>query len=147
MHGTGILGTTIRQLILVLLLFGMTGTTAELVLLEHFEDWRQKLPLGLLSLGAISAVLALARPSKSSLRFLQATMLTLVGAGVLGVYYHYVGNAEFELEMRPAMRGLELVKESLMGAFPALAPGAMVQFGLLGLLHTFRHPLLTDDKS
>lgn len=69
-------------------------------------------------------------------------MVAFVAAGLLGLYYHYTGNSEFELEMRPSMEGFELVWESLKGATPALAPGTLVQFGLLGLLHTFKHPLL-----
>jgi hypothetical protein len=35
-----------------------------------------------------------------------------------------------------------LFREALSGATPALAPGTMVQFGLLGLLYTYRHPRL-----
>jgi len=49
-------------------------------------------------------------------------------------------NVEFELEMRPSMAGMELVMESLSGAMPAMAPGAMAQLGFLGLLVCFRHP-------
>jgi NO-binding membrane sensor protein with MHYT domain len=136
------LGTTLRRLILFLLLFGLLGTTGELVLIEHFEDWRQKLPLVAMALGCVVATMALLRPSRRTLRVLQSTMVVFVAAGLLGLYYHYTGNAEFELEMRPSMEGFELVWESLKGATPALAPGTLVQFGLLGLLHTFKHPLL-----
>ena len=35
-----------------------------------------------------------------------------------------------------------VVDERLTGATPALAPGAMVQLGLIGLAYTFRHPAL-----
>lgn len=136
------MGTTLRRLILFLLLFGLLGTTGELVLIEHFEDWRQKLPLVAMALGCVVATMALLRPSRRTLRVLQSTMVVFVAAGLLGLYYHYTGNAEFELEMRPSMEGFELVWESLKGATPALAPGTLVQFGLLGLLHTFKHPLL-----
>ena len=47
---------------------------------------------------------------------------------------------EFELEMYPDLAGWKLFKDSMMGATPALAPGAMVQIGLIGLAWTLRHP-------
>ena len=59
---------------------------------------------------------------------------------------HYRGNAEFELEMMPALGGLDLFWKSMQGATPALAPGAMVQIGLVGLAYCFRHPLLSGSR-
>ncbi|MFB3131882.1 MAG: hypothetical protein ACE10K_05095, partial [Rhodothermales bacterium] len=50
--------------------------------------------------------------------------------------------AEFELEMYPTLKGLELFWESIKGATPALAPGTMIQLGLLGWAYTYRHPAL-----
>jgi len=132
--------TTLRQLILGLLLLGTAGTAGELLLLDHVEGWQQKLPLGALAAGALAAGFALLRPSGLTLRALQWVMTGLILTGLAGFYYHYTGNAEFEVEMRPSIRGFELVWESLTGATPALAPGTMVLFGLLGMLHTFRHP-------
>ena len=69
-------------------------------------------------------------------------MAMYVGSGALGMYFHLKANVEFELELHPTVRGMELVIESLTGAMPALAPGTMTQLGLLGLLITFRHPAL-----
>jgi hypothetical protein len=46
--------------------------------------------------------------------------------------------------MNPALAGFELVRESLSGATPALAPGTMIQLGLIGLAYTYRHPRLGD---
>jgi hypothetical protein len=37
---------------------------------------------------------------------------------------------------------MPLLWKVMSGAAPALAPGAMVQLGLLGLIYTFRHPAL-----
>ena len=69
-------------------------------------------------------------------------MAAFVIAGVAGVILHYRGNAEFELEMHPAVRGFDLFRDAMMGATPALAPGTMAQLGLLGLASTYRHPRL-----
>jgi hypothetical protein len=65
----------------------------------------------------------------------------LLSAG-LGIYFHLKANVEFELELHPSMAGLELIVETLKGAMPALAPGAMAQLGLIGLLVCYRHPAL-----
>jgi hypothetical protein len=69
-------------------------------------------------------------------------MVSYVLAAGVGLYLHLKANVEFELELRPTMADTELILETLKGAIPALAPGVMVQLGLLGLLACFRHPAL-----
>jgi hypothetical protein len=118
----------------------MTGTTAELIFLEHYEEFWQWVPIALLGGGLIVAVLAAVRPRWWVLRALQVLGALFVVAGVLGVILHYTGNVEFELEMAPAMRGRTLVWESLRGATPALAPAALAWLGLLGIACTWGHP-------
>ncbi len=137
---------TLRALILSVLLAGMLGTLAELYLLEHTEDWWQLVPLYLLGMGPFVVVWSMLQPSPASLRSLQALMALYVLAGLLGTYQHYTGNAEFELAMYPSRAGFELFWESLKGATPALAPGTMTMFGLLGLVAIFRHPGLASKE-
>ena len=50
-------------------------------------------------------------------------MALFVLSGGIGVALHYRGNVEFELEMYPSLSGLELVRKTLTGATPVLAPG------------------------
>ena len=69
-------------------------------------------------------------------------MVLFVLSGFTGQWLHYQGNVEFELEMYPSRQGLELVWEALGGAYPSLAPGTMILFGLLGLAACIRHPAL-----
>ncbi len=134
----------LRSLLLAFLLFGVLGTLAELYLLEHYEDWWQLVPLLLLGVAApVIARCCWALPSAATLRALQGLMLPLIIAGALGVYQHYTGNAEFELEMYPSRAGFELFWESLKGATPALAPASLSWLGLIGLAYSFRHPALT----
>jgi hypothetical protein len=132
----------LRRILLAVFLLWALGTLAELILLEHYEDWWQLLPLVLLGASPIAVALLILRPGAASLRSFQMLMLLLVAAGGIGVYQHYSGNVEFELEMYPSRGGFELIWESLKGATPALAPGAVAQLGLLGLAYCFRHPLL-----
>ena len=62
------------------------------------------------------------------------------GLGAVGLFLHLKANVEFELELHPDNGGWPLVQETLTGAIPALAPGAMFQLGLLGMLFCWRHP-------
>lgn len=132
----------LRRILLAVFLLGALGTLAELILLEHYEDWWQLLPLALLGASPVAVALMILRPGAASVRSFQMLMLVLVAAGGIGVYQHYTGNVEFELEMYPSRGGFELIWESLKGATPTLAPGAVAQLGLLGLAYCFRHPLL-----
>ena len=122
------------RLLLAILALGVLGTLAELLLLEHTEDTWQWTPIVLLALGWLVLGWEASRPGRWSRATLRVLMLCYVVAGVGGLYLHYRGNVEFELEMSPGMAGWELFSEAMMGATPALAPGAMILFGLLGLL-------------
>jgi hypothetical protein len=141
-----------RQLTLYLLLLGVSGVAAELILLEHYEDPWQWTPIALLVGGGVVGTAVAVRPSKPLIRTLRAVMAAYVLAAGLGVFFHLKANVEFERELRPSIGGSELIVETLKGAMPALAPGAMAQLGLLGLLATYKHPKLnprtsTDDES
>ena len=129
---------------LLLFLFGAAGLGLELLLLGHFAEPWQWTPLVLLGLGLVLGSLMTLRGSRTVVRAFQALMVAyLVGTG-LGIFLHLKSNVEFELELRPTMAGGELILESLRGAMPALAPGALAQLGLLGLLITYKHPQLSD---
>ena len=133
---------TLRRVLLALVALGAAGLVAELLLLEHYESAWQFTPLILLGVVLVAVVVVARRPSLASVRFFQAVMVLCVAAGMVGVFLHYDGNVEFELEREPLRRGLDLFWEAMRGATPALAPGAMAQLGLLGLVYTYRHPAL-----
>ena len=133
----------LRRGLLLVFLLGSVGLGAELLLLGHFEEWRQLVPLVLLGCGLV----------------LSAARLILQGSvPAAPVSPHHAGfrrrrvagllvsseraNMEFELELYPTLAGLELLSGALAGALPALAPGALLQLGLVGLLYTYRHPAL-----
>lgn len=135
---------TFRRALTLLLAAGLLGTALELVLMDHLEDWWQRIPLALIA--AALGVLCwhwLAR-SKTSIYAIRGVMLLFLASAAAGIILHAKGNREFALETKPALAGGELVTEMLTGAFPALAPGTMALLGLLGLLVTWRHPALDD---
>jgi hypothetical protein len=134
---------TSRRLILFILLLGMVGTLVELVLLAHDEDVNQWIPLVLLALGTLSMVWAAIRPARRVIRLVQILMAFFILAGMVGVVLHFQANMEFQTELDPSASGLPLWMKAIRAkAPPALAPGVMVQLGLLGLVYTFRHPSL-----
>jgi hypothetical protein len=132
----------IRILLLALFGFGVVGSSVELLLLGHTEDVWQLSPLILMGLSLAAMVWLAIDERPVSVRVFKIMMLLSVVSGLIGVYLHYRGNVEFELEMYPGLSGMELFWEALKGATPSLAPGTMLVLGLLGLLYTFRHPTL-----
>lgn len=135
--------TTIRTALFAILLLGMIGSGAELLLLSHTEDLRQWIPLVLLGAGLLTATWHGIYSSALSVRVLQTILLGYILSGFVGMYFHYQGSAEFKLETNPSLSGWALFREAIRAkAPPLLAPGAMVQLGLLGLAYTYRHPAL-----
>ena len=132
----------IRLYLLATLLLGLLGMGTELLLIGHFETIQQRIPLVLLGLGIATTCWHAAAPKRTTVRTLQVVMTLCVVSGVVGVGLHYQGNEEFELEMYPAMQGIELVEKVLTGATPVLAPGSMALLGLIGLTHSYRHPAI-----
>jgi hypothetical protein len=129
---------SLRQLILALVVFGIVGLEIELALLRHAESFSQWLPHIALLVGLVVTAAVYFRPQPGVLRVFQALMVMYLIVGALGVYFHLKGNVEFALERDPSLSGLRLFWKALRGATPALAPGALAQLGLLGLLYTYR---------
>lgn len=135
--GTAAPESALRRLLLALVLLGAAGLIAELLLLEHWEEWTQWLPLAVLTAVIVSALALWLRPTPRSGRVFRAVMVVTLLTGVAGLALHFTGNRAFELEMDARLSGWRLAWYALRGATPALAPGAMIQLALLGLLATY----------
>ena len=141
-------GVLLRRLLLSLLLFGLVGTTAELVLLKHYESAWMFAPFASIVVAAGATLARLARPSRSSVTWLRFLMLPLLAAGVGGAYLHYRGGLSFQADMDPTLPRWQMFWKVLrMQAPPVLAPGVLIQLGLLGLASTYRDPLLAPGSS
>jgi hypothetical protein len=123
-------------MIAAIFLFGSVGTGAELLLMEHTEGVWQNVPLVLVAIGCSGLAMMAIKPGRAQLRAFQLVMTLFVASGLAGLWLHYRGNVEFELELRPGSSGLELFRESMMGATPALAPGTMILLGAVGLAYS-----------
>lgn len=104
-----------------LVVLGTAGVSVELVVLAHYTDWNQRIPLVVSSIGLLAAFWVVLTPGLTGLRVWQFAMLLFVGTGITGITMHR-----------------DVVTETVIP--PLLAPGSFIQLGLLGLLYTFRHP-------
>jgi len=133
----------LRTFLLALVVFGMVGTAADLLLLGHYEDALQLPPLALIVVGLAVAIWAWMSRSAGAVMAMRVTMVLFLVTGAAGVVLHYEGNSEFQREMDPSIDGWPLAVKAIRAkAPPALAPAAMIQIGLLGLLYTYRHGAL-----
>lgn len=139
---------TIRGILLAILVLGMLGTGTELLLIKHTEDPKQWIPLLLIAASFFVLIWHAAQRRRRSLRFFQAVMIAFIVAGVVGFYFHYRGSVEFKLESKPSLKGWALFWEAMGSkAPPPLAPGVMIQLGLIGLAYAYRHPVLVASKN
>ena len=130
--------SALRRILLVTLIAGVGGMGLELLFIGHVADWLQLVPVVLLAGGLIALVWHAASPGRASVHAVRVAMTLFVGSGLIGVGLHYRGNREFEREMYPSMAGVELVRRTLTGATPVLAPGSMTLLGLVGLAAVYR---------
>jgi len=128
----------LRRWILVILVLGLLGTVTELVLLEHYEQPLQFVPLVLIVAAFGVLWWEFSRRDLASRRATQIVMALFVLAGFVGFAAHFLGSAEYQLELNPDMSNWELLEKILRAkAPPLLAPGMMLQLGLLGLAYVF----------
>lgn len=121
-----------KQFVILALLFMMVGTALDLYLLDHYEGKLQLIPLVCITTSLVVMLLLLISPKKWLVIFFQLLMVLSALSGIYGIYLHLWANYEFELEMKPSMKGWELFTESLSGALPALAPASMIVLALIG---------------
>jgi hypothetical protein len=127
---------TLRGWVLVVLVLGLTGTVVELILLRHYEQPMQLVPVALIVLSAAALAWNVVRRDATSLNALMIVMTLCVLASVAGVIAHFHGSAEFQLELDPSIGRWDLLMKVLQAkAPPLLAPGMMMQLGLLGLAY------------
>lgn len=136
----------IRRGLLAVLVFGCVGLIGELVLLEHYSEVNQLPPLVLSVLGIVAVIAHWIGSGAKSVRALQVVGLLMVLSGAVGVYFHGEENIEHAREEAEEYgeptSGSAFWMSVVKGEAPALAPGTMIQFGLLALLYAYRHPAL-----
>jgi hypothetical protein len=128
----------LRLWVLGVLVLGLIGTVTELILLEHYEQALQFVPLVLIVLAVVVLAWHVLQPGTGSLRAVQIVMALFVLAGFAGALAHFNGSAEYQLELNPDMSNWELLEKIPHAkAPPLLAPGMMLWMGLLGLAYAY----------
>ena len=118
-------------------MFGLVGTAVELLLLGHYENPWQLVPLALVAAGLAVLAWDASRQTPASTRSVRIVMVLFVLSGGVGVLLHYRGNLEFQLEIDASQSRWDLFRKVMQAkAPPALAPGIMTQLGLLGLIYS-----------
>jgi len=120
------------QVILAALFFMLFGTSLELILLGHYEDPQQLIPLVLIGISLFTLFFLFITPNHFLKTIFKLTLCLTALSGIYGTYLHLYANYEFELEMKPTETSWNLFIESLSGALPALAPCSMIVLALLG---------------
>jgi hypothetical protein len=136
----------LRPMLLGLIAIGILGMILDLILLKHYESGWQAVPLALLGALAVATGWLATGRGAARVHLFRSLMGLTVAVGTTGILLHYRGSLEFQTETYPGLGGWELfLKVVRAKSPPALAPGALVQLGLLGLLATYRHPALPED--
>src|SRR5258708_32328248 len=110
----------LRLWILGVLVLGLLGTVVELVLLSHYEQPVQLVPVVLLVLALIVLAWHVMGHSAASLRVLMGLMILFVLAGFAAFVAHFYGSAEFQLDLQPSPSTWELFAKGLRRTAPHL---------------------------
>jgi hypothetical protein len=124
----------VRASLLGILLFGLVGMIVELVLLRHTEGLLELSPIVLLALAVLVVTWDSFSGSRLSRVVLLTTMVGFLASGLAGVWLHYHANLGYERDSNPGASTSEVYRKAVMGSTPTLAPGAMLELGLVGLL-------------
>jgi hypothetical protein len=131
----------LRRFLFFILLLALVGTGAELFLVGHTEDAWQWVPVLLIPLAILLLAWMAAAPTAKLVRAWQGFMFLFLVSGFLGLGLHWKSKLEFKKETDPSLTGMKLFWEAMKPQSPpALAPGIMLQIGLLGLAYAYRHP-------
>jgi hypothetical protein len=135
-------GTVLRRLVLSAFLLGIGGAAAELILIRHIDGVWQAIPLALIGVSFFALVSLWVLPGRTTLLAFRGTTLLMLLSGVIGFCLHLQANIEW-VEEDPSLTGWKLLWQALIRGKnpPALAPGAMIQFAILGLAYTYRYPV------
>lgn len=138
---------SLRRILWGVVGFTLFGVGAELYFLDHFEDAWQWTPVALLGLAALLLLWLALAPRATLVYAWRGLMFLCIASGFVGMYFHALARMEFKQEGNPGLKGAKLFWEAMhTQSPPALAPGVMIQIGLLGLAATIRHPALSKNS-
>ena len=135
----------IRQFLLVISAGVFIMTITELFFLSHWSETIQLLPFVLSGLGLIALALAYFRPSPTTVKILQWSMILIGLCSVIGIYEHMSNNLGFQMEIQPNATTWELIWATLEGANPVLAPGILTLGAAIGWTAAYQYSPLDQE--
>jgi hypothetical protein len=134
----------LRHVLLALPAGAAVGTIGELVLSEHTED-----PIQLVAFALCGVVLAAVgafwlRPRRGTVRALRVAMVVVALGSLVGIVQHFAGNRALVLETQPNLPAGDVLRETLFGGVPLLAPGILALMAAMAWAATYRHPALAE---
>jgi hypothetical protein len=132
----------LRQFLLIISTGVFVMTVAELAFLGHWNKMIQFLPFGLSALGLTTLAFVYFRPNRTTLAIMHWSMIVIGVCSFIGFYEHMSNNYSFWLEVQPNATIWDLIKATLEGDNPVLAPGILLLGAVIGLVAIYRHPLL-----
>jgi len=132
----------LRQFLLIIAAGVFVMTVTELTFLSHWKQTIQFLPFALSGWGLIMLALAYFRPSRGVMTSMRWSMFVIATCSLIGFYEHMSNNYSFWLEVKPTTTTWALIKATLGGANPVLAPGILMLGAVIALMAVYKHPLL-----
>jgi hypothetical protein len=137
----------LRSLLFLLAASLYCGTIADLLAAKHYQSLLQFVPFGLCALGLVTVALVWKRPEPRIVAAARFAMLVIAGGSLLGIYEHIAGNLNFVHEVRPHADGMTLLKATLQGGDPILAPGVLAVAAAVTILATFTSSVITRGSA
>src|SRR4030095_1639941 len=135
----------LRQFLLVISASVFIMTVTELFFLSHWSETIQLLPFALSGLGLITLALAYFRPSPTTVKILQWSMILIGLCSLIGIYEHMSNNLGFQMEIQPNATTWELIWATLEGANPVLAPGILALGAAIGWTAAYQYSPLDQE--
>jgi hypothetical protein len=132
----------LRQFLLIISTGVFIMTVTELTFLSHWSETIQFLPFALSALGLITLGFAYFRPGRATITAMQWSMVVIAVCSLIGFYEHMLNNFAFRLEIAANSTTWELIRATLEGANPVLAPGILTLGAVIGLSAIYKHPAL-----
>lgn len=133
----------LRKWLMALVTLGFMASFFDILLYSHWRSPVMIVPIVFAPLASAVSVAAWIRPSTRSIATFRATSVISVMVGIAGAYFHIRANAVFS--GGDGIMGV--IRDSLGGYAPALAPLAFIDLGIMGLLSVYRMVPAGPDKA
>ncbi|MEO5953799.1 MAG: hypothetical protein ABIQ44_15155 [Chloroflexia bacterium] len=144
---TSTVESRIRTFMLLLSILTLITTLIELWMQDHTKTAAQWIPWILGTIGLVTLIPALLRPTRTTFLILRGAMIVLALGGLFGITIHFKANLEFQQDIHAGAAFGSIIVNVLKGAAPMLAPGTLVFAALLALGALYAHPALTKSRT